>query len=89
MSLWNIGISKRHYVLPLVYSALETLWEGESEGEMEGAFERTRDFAGELGPSAYMSLSLILLSAKGGIAVPFSVLCPSFDLPDRGDKRLL
>lgn len=64
-----------------MYSCLETLWEGESDGEMDGALERTRDFVGELGLSAYISL-LRLLSRR------FSVLCPSFDLAEGGDNKL-
>lgn len=67
-------LEREIYGLPLVYSCLETLWEGESEGEMDGAFERTRDFVGELGPSAYISL--------------LGPLGPSFDLPDLGDSKL-
>jgi hypothetical protein len=51
------------------------IWDGESDGEMEGALEYARDL-GERGGSK----SPYALSGSGGYAVvPFSVLFPALD----------
>jgi hypothetical protein len=88
----------QHYALPpLVYCGFEakswTLWEGESDGEIEGAIERVRDFktgdpkgAGLSTRSRLVSSSPILLSGKGGYGVPFSVARVTLDLPEKGDQ---
>lgn len=57
--------------------------EGDSEGEIEAAFERARDLdVGELGPSNWVPLSPILLSGSGG----YTVALVSFDRPENGDQ---